>query len=186
MLCALEYSGSILTLFLIHEVWPRIRRKFRNFPFLLIPWGHLPLRLSSTEVVFHWGCLPLSCPPPWFLYWVCLEVVFHWWCLPLRFSSTEVVFHWGRLPLGLSSTDDIFHWGYLLLRSSSTEVYFHWGCLPLRLSSTEIVFHWGCLPLWLSSTEVLFHWGTLLLRSLLGWWGKLKLKLTQPQVELEA
>ena len=73
--------------------------------------GHLPLRLSSIDVVIHWGSPPL------------------------RLSFIEVVFHWGNLPLRSASIEVAFHGSCFPWKVSSFEVVFLWGCLTVRLSS---------------------------------------------------
>ena len=86
-------------------------------------WG---LSGPSSEVVVHWGYLPIS--------------------LQMRSSSLRLslieVFHRGRLPLRSSSIEVVFHWGCLPLRLSSVEVVFHWGCLPLRGGEWSNFFWW--------------------------------------------
>ena len=86
------------------------------------------------------------------------EVVFHWGCLLVRSSSTETIFHWDDLPMRRSSTEDVFNWGHLTLRLSFTElssleIVFHWYRLPLRWSLPEVIFHWGYLSLGSSLTK---------------------------------
>ena len=71
-------------------------------------WGYPPLTFFP-----HWGRLPLSLASIKVVCLSSIEVVFHWGCLPLRSSSIEVVFHWGRLPLRSSSIEDVFNLGCL-------------------------------------------------------------------------
>ena len=79
--------------------------------------------LSTIDFVFYWSLKS--------------EVVFHWGCLPLRSSSIEIILHLGHLQLRLSSIEVVFHWGRLSLSSSSIEIIFHWGRLPMWLCSNN-------------------------------------------------